>query len=135
MYMIEPALVELGKILSAPSTGDGDKLRAISMVLDRTGYGKGMTVEHTQSKPWEVTMEHILTEVPEARQHDSEQIEDAVVIEDTSEETFPPVEPLRPEFDGPRIGPINGGDGGILSYGKSKMNNAVEHPSRGNRDE
>lgn len=102
MSMINPALVELNKIMTAPGTSDGDRLRAVSMVLDRTGYGKGMTVEHVQTKPWEVTMEHIITAVPtDYDPYAREQIEDAVVLE----ESMRPVEQVRPDFNGPRIGP------------------------------
>lgn len=102
--MIMPALVELNKILEAPSTSDGDKLRAVSMVLDRTGFGKGMTIEHKQDKPWEVTMQHILTELPaDYDPYALEQIEDAEVVE----ESLPPVSDMSKleRFDGPRIGP------------------------------
>lgn len=106
--MINPALVELNKILVAPGTSDGDKLRAVAMVLDRTGYGKGMTIEHKQDKPWEVTMQHIITEIPEDYDpYAGLDIEDAEVIE----ESTGPIEDYSKleRFDGPRIYP-NAGD-------------------------
>lgn len=106
--MINPALVELNKILTAPGTSDGDKLRAITMVLDRTGYGKGLVIEHKQEKPWEVTMQHIITELPEdydpyANMPQIEDIEDAEVVE----ESLAPVKDMskHERFDGPKIGP------------------------------
>ncbi|MBZ5739770.1 hypothetical protein [Nocardioides mangrovi] len=43
--MVEPALVELNKILAREDTSDADKLRAIQMVLDRTGHGPGSKLE------------------------------------------------------------------------------------------
>lgn len=105
--MINPALVELNKILVAPGTSDGDKLRAVAMVLDRTGFGKGFTVEHTQDKPWEVTMQHIITEMPDGYDPYPEDIQDAEVVE----ETLPPIADMSKleRFDGPRIHP-NAGD-------------------------
>lgn len=100
--MINPALVELNKILVAPGTSDGDKLRAITMVLDRTGYGKGITVEHKQEKPWEVTMQAIVMPLPEDYT-EPECIEDAEVVE----EALPPVSDYSKHeaYDGPKIGP------------------------------
>lgn len=104
--MINPALVELNKILVAPGTSDGDKLRAVAMVLDRTGFGKGFTVEHTQDKPWEVTMQHIVMEMPEGLDSYPDDIEDAEVVE----ESLPPVADVSKleRFDGPRIYPNAG---------------------------
>ena len=103
--MINPALVELNKILVAPGTTDGDKLRAISMVLDRTGYGKGLTIEHKQEKPWEVTMQAIVMELPPGydTETEAEVIEDAEIVE----ESLAPVKDMsrNAQFDGPRIGP------------------------------
>lgn len=101
--MVMPALVELNKILEAPSTSDGDKLRAVSMVLDRTGFGKGMTIEHKQDKPWEVTMQAIIMPVADDYQSISDDIEDAEVVEESLE----PVADLSTleRFDGPRIVP------------------------------
>lgn len=79
--MIVPALVELNKILQSPSTSESDKLRAIGMVLDRTGYGKESNVLHTvEVKPWEKTMETIITATP--IEQPGEDIHDAEVIED-----------------------------------------------------
>lgn len=98
-----PALVELNKILEAPSTSDGDKLRAVSMVLDRTGFGKGVTIEHKQDKPWEVTMQAIIMPMAEDHTTGTEDIEDAEVVE----ESLPPVRDMSKleRFDGPRIVP------------------------------
>lgn len=112
---------------------DGDTLRLLSFLADRMGYQRGVTVEHTQAKPWEVTMEHILTELPAEYDYEDD-IEDAEVIEEPTEETLPAVEPVRPEFPGPRIGPVNGGDVGVLRYGEPKVTSTVDPPRRKRRE-
>lgn len=40
-----PALKELRKIIDKPSASDADKLRAISMVLNRTGYSEKQSID------------------------------------------------------------------------------------------
>jgi len=67
LAMVEPALVELSRIVSQPTTSDSDRLRAIAMILDRTGYGPGssLAIEVTV-KPWEEAMQTIIRELPEA---------------------------------------------------------------------
>lgn len=45
MEMVEPAMIELRKIIDRDDTVDSDKLRAIQMVLDRAGYGPGAKLE------------------------------------------------------------------------------------------
>ena len=54
----EPAIVQLNRILSAPGTSDSDRLRAVQMVLDRTGLGASQHVE-VEVKPWEITMQQV----------------------------------------------------------------------------
>lgn len=88
LEMVEPALVQLSQIMEKPSTSDSDRLRAIQMVLDRTGYGPGHTLE-VEVKPWELTMQRIVKELPSVDMvatpepaYDPEDIEDAEVIED-----------------------------------------------------
>lgn len=126
--MVLPALAELNKIVTAPGASDGDKLRAISMVLDRTGYGRGMTIEHVQAKPWEITMQHIVTELGTDTYDQIEDIEDAEVVED---ESLPPVEDYsrHEQFPGPRIVPDAGGRA-YVSAGHVPITSAVERPIR-----
>ncbi|TFC84491.1 hypothetical protein [Cryobacterium sp. TMT3-29-2] len=61
LELAEPAVVQLNRILDAPGTSDSDRLRAIQMVLDRTGSGPGVNVE-VEVKPWEVTMQHVFAQ-------------------------------------------------------------------------
>jgi hypothetical protein len=114
--LAEPAVVQLNRILSAQGTSDSDRLRAIQMVLDRTGLGPGLSVE-VEVKPWEVTMQHIYRQdagvqiirtVPEdLRKEMSElpgyatggitlqDIEDAEVVEDEDESDIPRIVPPK----------------------------------------
>lgn len=64
--MVNPALDKLEEILGAPGTTDSDKLKAITMVLNRTGYGEknSLAIEHT-AKPWEGLVDSILVDVTE----------------------------------------------------------------------
>ena len=55
--MAEPAMIELNKILHNSSTSDRDKLRAIQMVLDRSGYGPSANVK--VDAPWEGVFEAV----------------------------------------------------------------------------
>ncbi|HWL59748.1 MAG TPA: hypothetical protein VNQ48_02565 [Microbacteriaceae bacterium] len=122
--MIVPALVELNKILVAPGTSDGDKLRAISMVLDRTGYGKESNHLHTvEVKPWEKTMEAIVVELS----GETEDVQDAEIVEESA---LPAPEPSKHEFDGPRIGPGIDGNVTVLSSGVPHIKSDVERPAR-----
>lgn len=50
LELVEPALVELTRIIAKKNTTDADKLRAIQMVLDRTGYGPRSTLAVDTSK-------------------------------------------------------------------------------------
>lgn len=80
MSLVEPTLVELQKILTKPTTSDTDRLRAIQIVLDRTGlHAKtDMTIEH-EIKPWEGLVDGILRKMEE---RDQEIIEAEVVEEE-----------------------------------------------------
>ena len=60
----EPAIVQLNRILSAPGTSDSDRLRAVQMVLDRTGLGASQHVE-VEVKPWEITMQQVFKSNPD----------------------------------------------------------------------
>lgn len=98
LELSEPAVVQLNRILTAQGTSDSDRLRAIQMVLDRTGLGPGVTVEH-EVRPWEITMQHVFkqstdvgidrslppqlqAEIEAMPSRQYEDIEDAEVIED-----------------------------------------------------
>jgi hypothetical protein len=94
---IEPALYQLRDIMLKPGTSDSDRLRAVQMVLDRSGFGAGTKVEH-EIKPWEITLQHAFKENPPVinravpqdmldnvnsyAQPTIEDIEDAEVVED-----------------------------------------------------
>lgn len=58
--MVEPVLWELRAIALDPATSESDRLRAISMVLDRS-LPKERKVE-VSLKPWEVTMQHVFAD-------------------------------------------------------------------------
>lgn len=62
--MVEPAMVELRKIIAKRDTTDADKLRAIQMVLDRTGYGPRSTLAVDTSR-FDAFMEGATTSAPE----------------------------------------------------------------------
>jgi hypothetical protein len=61
--MLDPAVAALYRIIDKADTSDADRLRAIAMVLDRTGMGarSEVTVEH---KKWELLMEGIMITPP-----------------------------------------------------------------------
>jgi len=42
--LVDPAITILARILSNPETKDADALKAVEMILDRTGYSKGYQV-------------------------------------------------------------------------------------------
>ena len=89
LEMVEPALAQLNQIMSKPATSDSDRLRAIQMVLDRTGYGPGRIVE-VDVKPWEISLQRIVKEIPEGGlpipTYSSEAIVDAELVEDDLED-------------------------------------------------
>ena len=43
--MVEPAMAQLWDVLHDPETTETGKLRAVQMILDRTGYGPSQTVD------------------------------------------------------------------------------------------
>lgn len=49
--LIDPAITQLARIVASPDTRDTDRLKAIEMILDRTGYPKGyqVTVEDARA--------------------------------------------------------------------------------------
>jgi hypothetical protein len=59
--MVEPALHTLREVMLDPASSDSDKLRSVQMLLDRTGFGPGLKVEH-EVKQWEVTMRHMFSD-------------------------------------------------------------------------
>lgn len=56
LEMVEPALRELRRIVTSQAATDADKLRAISMVLSRTGFAEKQTVDvaFRQPSPFEL---------------------------------------------------------------------------------
>lgn len=78
--MILPAWDELRKIMLKETTSDADKLRAVSILLDRAGYGprSELAVEH-EVKPWEGLVNGVLRNVPD---NDDGDIVDAEIVED-----------------------------------------------------
>lgn len=54
--MVDPAVVQLNRIITKEDTTDTDRLRAIQMLLDRTGYGPRSEMVLTP-KPWEALVE------------------------------------------------------------------------------
>lgn len=58
--MVGPAIEQLQKILTKPNTSDADRLRAIALLLDRTGFGpqKNVGVDMNVRK-----FEHVITEI------------------------------------------------------------------------
>lgn len=59
--LVHPAVAELSRIVQAPGTTDSDKLKAIQMILDRTGHHTRQTVE-IEVKPWESLLSGIVVE-------------------------------------------------------------------------
>jgi len=57
---IDPALVQLQRIIDKPDTTDSDRLRAIQLVLDRTGYhAKTEVTQEVTVKPWESLVQNV----------------------------------------------------------------------------
>lgn len=93
LEMVDPAIVQLHRILEKDTTTDADKLRAITMVLDRTGYGREAKLE-VEVKPYERLMEGIIVRQPEGElvagpTWDDPNIIDAEVVDDSEPATAP----------------------------------------------
>ena len=65
LALVDPALVELQKIVANPKTDDSVKVRSIQIILDRTGYGPGQTVV-LQSSAWDDATDAILSDTIKA---------------------------------------------------------------------
>lgn len=76
--LIAPAIQELQTILTKPDTSDADRLRAITLLLDRTGFGPKSEVG-VEVKKYEQIAVSIIREIPE-------QLEEAQIVEDDSDE-------------------------------------------------
>ncbi len=84
LNLVSPALAELQRIIDGPTTSDSDRLKAIQLVLDRTGYHARteLTIE-AEVKPWEKLIGgEILRDLPEGADL---QIIDAEVVYDDDE--------------------------------------------------
>lgn len=91
MEMVDPAIVQLQRILEKDSTTDADKLCAITMVLDRTGYGREVKLE-VEIKSYEKLTRRIIIVRPEVdsaagAQSEDPNIIDAEVVEDAESAT------------------------------------------------
>lgn len=64
LELIDPALLQLQRILTKPDTSDADRLRAITLLLDRTGHGAKSEVS-VEVKPWERMMDEIVKTLPD----------------------------------------------------------------------
>lgn len=96
MEMVDPAIIQLHRILEKDTTTDADKLRAITMVLDRTGYGREAKLE-VEVKPYEKLMEGIIIRRPEVESAAGAESEDPNIID---AEVVEDAEPTQPE---PRV--------------------------------
>ncbi|RJT78279.1 hypothetical protein D6T63_12160 [Arthrobacter cheniae] len=64
--LLNPALAELQKILSKETTSDSDRLRAIQMVLDRTGnHATSGVIAEVELKPWQNMVDGLLVDMGE----------------------------------------------------------------------
>lgn len=76
--LVDPALAELMKIIKKPSTSDSDRIRAIQLVLDRTGYHARAELI-AEVKPWEgLVGGQILRDLPTG----DETVVDAEIVDD-----------------------------------------------------
>lgn len=103
MDMIDPAVTHLQKIIEKDTTSDADRLRAIQMLLDRTGYGIRSEVV-IEAKPWEKLVDGnsllvevdldlgATTDVPVDRMAEAQAAHDQWVYDHTPDA---PVIPLR----------------------------------------
>ncbi|WP_430645430.1 hypothetical protein [Agromyces sp. GXS1127] len=98
MEMVDPAVVQLNRIIEKADTSDADRLKAIAMVLDRTGYGAKATLEVEEKTPGYLALERVLVERYEGGQplfnkkrrrkeieapaSDDDDVVDAEVVED-----------------------------------------------------
>ncbi len=67
LNLVSPALAELQRIIDSSTTSDADRLKAIQLVLDRTGYHARteLTID-AELKPWEaLTGGEIVRDLPD----------------------------------------------------------------------
>lgn len=76
--LIAPAIQELQSILTKTDTSDADRLRAITLLLDRTGFGPKSEVG-IEVKKYEQIAVSVIRELPEA-------LEEAEIVEDDPDE-------------------------------------------------
>ncbi|WP_139344488.1 hypothetical protein [Rathayibacter sp. VKM Ac-2630] len=95
--LVLPALAELGVILLDPTTATPDRLRAIALLLDRTGHGPKSEVS-IEAKPYERIMSTIYRQVPEGMVVDTYEQGRPVEVEDEDDpDGFTPVASTLPE--------------------------------------
>lgn len=127
--LAEPAIFQLQQILNDSKTAAPDRLRAIQMVLDRTGFGKRESLDvEVEMKPWEVTMGMIIKEIPADMRTESigpstelDMIDAEVVEED-----------YNPRDELPQIRPNSGPDGRAAVHMPNRIGSA--DPPRRSRD-
>ena len=127
LELAEPAVMQLNRILSAQGTSDSDRLRAVQMVLDRTGLGPGVNVE-VEVKPWEITMQHVFAQgtgvqINRAVPEDLVKEMGELPAYTTTDATFD-AEVIEDEYDIPRIIP------GKLLGEKAHVRGSAEPPRR-----
>jgi hypothetical protein len=61
--LVDPAIAELGRIIEKSTTSDADRLRAITLVLDRTGFGPKTDVT-VGVKAYEGVIDRIFKQLP-----------------------------------------------------------------------
>jgi hypothetical protein len=97
LALVLPAIEELEAVLSNPATANADKLRAIQLILDRTGYGTKSELEVT-IKPWEATLKGIMRSAPTEYQPELPVLDAVVVdddVDDLEEQFIRPAAPPR----------------------------------------
>lgn len=97
LALVLPAIEELEAVLANSTTANSDKLRAIQLILDRTGYGTKSELEVTV-KPWEVTLKGIMRSAPPEYRPDLPVLDAVVLDDDQTSETAEELDPLDREF-------------------------------------
>lgn len=100
LEMVDPAITELLRIVTKPTTTDADRLRAIQLVLDRTGY-HAKTEISAEVKPWEgLVGGEILRDLPDDNVIDAEVVadDDPRDLSDVIRDALSAAEPLRDDL-------------------------------------
>ncbi len=100
--MVGPAIQQLQTILEKPNTSDADRLRAIALLLDRTGFGprKNIGVDMNVRK-----FEHVITEIIREAPDDDLDTSQIIPGETVEDEADVSVEPSGAPGGEPEPGP------------------------------